>query len=526
VKPRLWLTRLFLLAVPALCSSAWADGKVFARVASTSVTTPDQQALLYFSNGVERLVIETSFIGHGTNFAWVIPLPSTPRIEAASTNFFRTLNISYQPRLISKASNGWIIYSFCGFFIAGILWGYQRNKLGRVAAWLVFLTLALLFAMLPNFVLVRGLMSVSTASSVTVLDRRTVGVYDTVTLSSRDGRALLDWLNLHGFYTSTNALPVISSYATHGWVFATARINRDSTALTRSKPHPLVFTFASEKPVYPLRLTGVENDKCEIELFVFGPGRAEATGFQVEHCGKPSYADDAAIEFSSTDKEFFAPSDPGEYRIANKEIRGVAMPAAVTTKLVATLSSRDMQSDALIDWIPFQRAIPTLYSRDAAVAASLDWFVGIAVIGALLLQLLSPNFNRRACWRAGLIVVVAAAVCGFLRLGTARLAEVQFIPGGWLAARNNFRALDAAIQQYGLERKNPAPLTFGELQAALTNYLRSVENTFEKEPLRNQATPGNLTLQQNTNGMDVIWYDINGGAHVIATFEQPRPPAR
>jgi hypothetical protein len=81
---------------------ARADGKIFARAVSTSVTTPDQRALLHFSNGVERLVIDTSFKSAGTNFAWVVPLPSPPKIERVSSDFFDSLNRSFQPVVIYK----------------------------------------------------------------------------------------------------------------------------------------------------------------------------------------------------------------------------------------------------------------------------------------------------------------------------------------------------------------------------------------------------------------------------------------
>lgn len=75
--------------------SSWrlqADGKVFSPTAvPTEVRIPDQRALLSWSNGVERLVIETRFVGAGTNFAWVVPLPSRPVVEPASRGLFPTL---------------------------------------------------------------------------------------------------------------------------------------------------------------------------------------------------------------------------------------------------------------------------------------------------------------------------------------------------------------------------------------------------------------------------------------------------
>ena len=131
----------------------------------------------------------------------------------------------------------------------------------------VLLLLLLLVVALPNFVRSRGVSSVASADSVKVLTRQVVGIYDTTTLTSADGRALLHWLNRHGFHTPATALPVISDYSKQGWMFVAATINRDAPGIDSSRPHPLAFTFLSEKPVYPLRLTGVENTHCSIELF-------------------------------------------------------------------------------------------------------------------------------------------------------------------------------------------------------------------------------------------------------------------
>src|SRR3974390_876675 len=113
---------LILLLLPLLCLTALADGKVFTTAVAAPVTTPDQRAMLQFSNGVERLVIETSFVGQGTNFAWVVPLPSAPKGEAVSTNFFGYLNSSFQPNLITEADPWWLLFLMAGYVAAVTIW--------------------------------------------------------------------------------------------------------------------------------------------------------------------------------------------------------------------------------------------------------------------------------------------------------------------------------------------------------------------------------------------------------------------
>lgn len=67
-----WFALLFLaVANFGTGSRVLADGKVFpSRAEAVEVRMPDQRAPLWWSNGVERLVIESRFIGQ----AEVIPL--------------------------------------------------------------------------------------------------------------------------------------------------------------------------------------------------------------------------------------------------------------------------------------------------------------------------------------------------------------------------------------------------------------------------------------------------------------------
>jgi len=95
--------RSILLTLLFLPLGVWADGMVFPTIAYPArVTIPDQQAALSFSNGVERLVIETRFAGAGSNFAWVVPLPSQPVIEAATPGFFPTLRFLCRPEVLHE----------------------------------------------------------------------------------------------------------------------------------------------------------------------------------------------------------------------------------------------------------------------------------------------------------------------------------------------------------------------------------------------------------------------------------------
>src|SRR6266850_4372441 len=132
---------VLILSFIVLTASARADGMVVPEVFYPKVEIPDQQAFIHFSDGVERLVIETSFLAQGTNFAWVVPLPSSPDIKPVSESFFATLQQTFQPRLIHHVAPYYVGLLFlCGLGFLG--WRSLKDEV----SWVVDLPLCLLLA--------------------------------------------------------------------------------------------------------------------------------------------------------------------------------------------------------------------------------------------------------------------------------------------------------------------------------------------------------------------------------------------
>jgi hypothetical protein len=318
-----------LLGLIGFANGALADGKVFPPTAyPVEVRIPDQRAILAWSNGVERLVIETRFTGAGTNFAWVVPLPSAPKVEAATRGLFPTLTHLLRPRVIHSVPAWWRLVMFAsaigwlvltvrqsgkirwfdwvagiavGFAVGGeelallgipvlsacmiSVFGVRVKKLtfGEVLMVVLihFLAVALLLPALAKAKAKGG------SDSVEVLDRQLAGVFETTTLTARDPGALRDWLNTNGYVLPKDVEPVIADYLRDGWVFVASKVRRDATSTEAGSLHPLSFTFAAKEPVYPLRLTGVGNGNLEVDLFVFGPERAKVAGFKVRDAVRP-----------------------------------------------------------------------------------------------------------------------------------------------------------------------------------------------------------------------------------------------
>ena len=281
---------MLLLFLPL---AALADGMVIPTVAfPAKITIPDQRALICYTNGTERLVIETRFTGAGTNFAWVVPLPSQPVIEEATTGLFPTLQYLFRPEIVHDVPRYYIGILFAlGFaYLIRLAAKSVSNAFTIAVVLLLLVILAALLLPALSAAKTAGMSSETSSQTVSILDRKLVGIFETTTITSHDAKALQTWLSENGFAVPTNAEPVIASYVKDGWVFVATKVRRDKPDNETSTPHPLSFTFKTDKPVYPMRLTGVDNGPLSVELYVFGPSRAKASHFKVESCTRPNIA--------------------------------------------------------------------------------------------------------------------------------------------------------------------------------------------------------------------------------------------
>jgi hypothetical protein len=322
---------LFLL----LPWAALADGKVFPRgeFDPSQVPIPDQRAMIHWAGGVERLVIETSFAGPGTNFAWVVPLPAVPEIEQATPGLFPTLNRIFLPAVDLSGDRwfvgfGWFVLGSWAVlrrdrlasthqiwltvvaFVWGMVWAnhvmdFVMALLGTLVLLVVSADLrrrrdpaaksdlmALILLLMSLLVLAgmlllalgpastRGIGSGDTAGSgVEVLARTKTERFDVAVVTGTNAAVLTDWLRDRGYAASSEVAPVISNYVRQGWVFATARLIGAEAGATNATP-PLSFRFASAEPVYPMALTGGRQSWTESGAVCLRAGTGVGVGLE------------------------------------------------------------------------------------------------------------------------------------------------------------------------------------------------------------------------------------------------------
>lgn len=528
-----------LVSVVLLPVAALADGMVFPQSAYARPDIPDQRALICYADGTETLVIETSFTGQGTNFAWVIPVPAAPKIDPISTGVFPTLQVVFQPQVVLSVKHYWLALPITALLV----W---LNSLGRRSVWnALVLTLALLAAIvlfLPFFMSAgtRASSSGPAVANVRVLNRQNVGLFDTATIESKDPSALMRWLNENGFSASTNIAPIVADYVNDGWVFVAARLHREAGQQGTQATHPLAFTFQTAKPVYPLRLTGTGASSCRIDLYVFGPSRAKVRGFTVKRCEAPDYGNLASRPRLTA----------GPLRIRHQELSKLVSGAQVATKLSAVLDAPAMADDAYVTWEAYWPSGGKLYTVGAALTLSANvcalLFLALVLVWWALSWFHSSHGFHSQKWGQWLAPVPLAAglVMYFIVLPKTDAAAFRLARASWATVKNQTMELAMALGDELGDTNVVQPLTAPVRQLTSAEVERLLQlvnkdysmhwsawpgspltNFFTGEPIRFEASPGNLLLRPAfashgindgavphvpANGYELVWLDLDG----------------
>ena len=555
-----WIaTVAFVMGLLLVPMKGWADGKAFPPVAvSTEVTMPDQRALLVWSNGVERLAIETRIVGEGTNFAWVVPLPSAPKVEAGTVGLFPTLAWLTSPKLVNETEPGWwLVWSTSGLAFlflrvrrktplewmdavgilaigagvvgsvgdtfgvalaieAGVLsawtvWRLRRGEpvWGSFALLLVLLTL-MTGMLLPALGTAGGSAPAQPeADGVRVLDRQVAGVFESTTISAKDPAALESWLKTNGYRLPESARPVIEAYVRDGWVFVASRVRREVAYDGPHALHPLVFTFATSKPVYPLRLTGVDNGPLKVELFVLGPARARIPGFDVMDA-RPMAHPDPDLDFRQSPRV-----SPPALNVIHPALRALAGDAAFATRLNATLSPEQMRTDAIIEWdgnTPYQQA------RYSARGAGMTCLQGLGGGWLICLVLVAAGMRLGSWSGRRAIGILSGAVVLAGVIGTVRFFRMPVVPVRmesrfeWLQAP---RRAKGVFRMVGLEFKPGDPLpSVDSVRAAIRKVLRGHPELVSR-PMIEEDSPRNYLVRAVPGDVELVYFNDHGQEQVF-----------
>jgi len=245
------------LSIPALVMAllgllhptlSFADGVFVWRNEQADIHEPEQKALILFDRGLEDLVLEARYEGAVSDFGWIVPLPSRPRMRPDDPKIFEELSRRTQDFHAPTS---------------------------------------------PRSARMKATMGMSREIGVTKLERARVGVYEAVVVQGSDGKSLERWLAANDFRPPKGGAEVFDEYARRGWVFVALRIapeRADSTtqkALADGTLQPIRFRFATPEPVFPLRVSALGGADSDVLLYTLSPSPLvrRGGGREIWHAG-------------------------------------------------------------------------------------------------------------------------------------------------------------------------------------------------------------------------------------------------
>ncbi len=388
------ITRLatVILLVILATSCAYADG-IFIKGQGAildpasqahDISEPSQKALIIHYKGMEELILQVSYKGDASDFAWLVPTPSRPEVTKVTEPVFHELHTATAPKV-----KYW--------FDADDKLQHGSRKFGIASDTL---------AGGPGF-----------PPGVQVLEEKQVGAYDIAVLKATVADDLLQWLKRNRYQVTPEIGPVLGDYIKRGWVFTAMRVHtgyqsKAGQRLAEGTLQSLAFKFSSPEPVYPLTVSSLNKGSTELLLYVITNHRVEEPLLKTECC--LSY-ENAYLELDALPR---GPREP------SRQHREPSLPIwdALLTKLTATLSPEQMTrdlalkpavTDALQDPAPVNAPlIENIGASALLLSGGILAFPGsLLILGIVGLIALSPVGRKRwRVWLATGIIIAMASI--------------------------------------------------------------------------------------------------------------------
>jgi hypothetical protein len=415
-----------LLALVGL-AAAPADGTYFKNLNSRPAYFAHQQAIIKYHQGETIYFIRNTVHGGTGTYGWVVPVPATPNyVKPVRPGYIDASLAQLRPRvqtapdppttpdllllLVAAALAVTAAHRYRQFPSSG---RFVRALAEQAAVGLLAVTVHLSF---PEISVKRtskfsGEMAKSVLSAVPadIVDRHygEVGNYTVTALKGSDLDAIERWLTARQIPIPPSARPVLESYAQKGWSFLAAEVTKNEPTV---RPHPLKIVLPGIHRVYPMRLTGLQQEPLRLELLVVDQSTCPVAPLAMlrTKLGIIDVAVPETLVYRSPD----AQPDPNEAAFTEwrSSIYRLVGSNQTATYLRAEVTPQQMTQDFTVGAEPYRAVNIPVYDADSAwrhmVGTGLLAAGAMAVVAGLVLALVGSS-------TLGLgLVLVAALLAG------------------------------------------------------------------------------------------------------------------
>jgi hypothetical protein len=171
--------------------------------------------------------VQMNYTGESASFAWIVPVPATPRVEVADAAAFDELSALTTPKLVFPP---------------------------------------------PQDCFAQPAVSSVAGENVAVAPAVPAGSADYAVIEDSDPAALLSWLRDNGYQAAPEAEALIKSYAEAGMKFVAIKVNGGQGA---QAIQPVAITYRATQPTLPIRLSATSaSPDTSITAWVFADHQA------------------------------------------------------------------------------------------------------------------------------------------------------------------------------------------------------------------------------------------------------------
>ncbi|MFG2596480.1 DUF2330 domain-containing protein [Streptomyces sp. NPDC048462] len=213
---------------------------------NSQVSVERETSVVSWSGGAEQIVMQLTVRGNAPDAAWIMPVPHRATVELGDASLFSELETLTAPVRETRHY----------FWPHADDWpfGASGNSSGDSAA--------------P-----------SATAPVGVVGRERLGPFDVARLTATDPAALEGWLTDNGFELPDRLSTALRPYVEQKWEYVAIRLApQQKGGRLLGRLDPLRLRFASDEPVYPMRLSRLATTPQSLGLYVLAAHRMEPRG--------------------------------------------------------------------------------------------------------------------------------------------------------------------------------------------------------------------------------------------------------
>ncbi|MFF2328953.1 MULTISPECIES: DUF2330 domain-containing protein [unclassified Streptomyces] len=233
------------LQLGSLISPAYACGcGAMVPSRATTVSVDRETSVVNWDGRTEQIVMRLTVRGDAPEAAWIMPVPHRASVELGDPSLFSQLAELTAPVHETRHY----------FWPRSHDWPFGGSGDGAISDG----------APLPG------------AAPVQVVGRERLGPFDVARLAATDPEALQKWLRDNGFDLPDRLATALKPYVDQKWEYVAIRLApEDGNSPLRGSLDPLRLRFASDRPVYPMRLSKLASTPQQLDLYVLAAHRME-----------------------------------------------------------------------------------------------------------------------------------------------------------------------------------------------------------------------------------------------------------